>query len=170
MAETLELGPVVAVEAESIGVPGQRRFRIRAMNLEGRIGTLWMEKEQLVAVGEAIETTLRDAEYRHRPRMTDDADAPAVLPLGTGTEVQAGQLSLGLNRDSEHIVLIGADGQPDDDDLTSVSLEFDFYRGHLLREQITTVVSSGRPLCPLCTAPMEPSGHVCVRTNGHHPH
>lgn len=170
MAESLELGPVVAVEAEAIGVPGQRRFRIRAMNQQGAIGTIWLEKEQLNAVGDALETTLRDASYRHRPRLADDDDAPAVLPLGTGLEIQAAQLSLGLNRDTNQVVLAAADGQPGDDDLTAITCDFDFYRAHLLREQITSVVSSGRPLCPLCTAPMEPTGHVCVRTNGHHPH
>ena len=170
MVDSLELGPAAAIEAESVGVPGQRRFRLRAMNNAGTIATVWLEKEQLVALGEAIDTTLRDEGYRVRQLAADDQDLPAVLPLSRGSEIQAAELSLGLNRDSGRVVLIGADGQAGEDDTTTVTVEIDFYRAHLLRQQITQVVSAGRPLCPLCTAPVDLSGHVCVRTNGHHPH
>lgn len=170
MADAFEVGPIVAVEAEAVGVPGQRRFRIRAMNDNAIIATLWLEKEQLIAVGEAIETTLREEAYTFRPLALDDDERPAVLPLSLGNELRALQLSLGLNRESSRIVIIGSDGPSDGDETASVSFEVDYYRAHLLREQITQVVSAGRPLCPLCTAPMDPSGHVCVRTNGHNPH
>jgi uncharacterized repeat protein (TIGR03847 family) len=33
----------------------------------------------------------------------------------------------------------------------------------------TRVVESGRPPCPLCALPLDPSGHDCPRTNGHRP-
>ena len=29
------------------------------------------------------------------------------------------------------------------------------------------VVRAGRPPCPLCGAPLDPTGHFCVRRNGH---
>ena len=29
------------------------------------------------------------------------------------------------------------------------------------------IIAGGRPLCPLCQLPMDASGHMCVRTNGH---
>ena len=28
------------------------------------------------------------------------------------------------------------------------------------------VISAGRPPCPLCAEPLDPAGHLCVRTNG----
>ncbi len=30
------------------------------------------------------------------------------------------------------------------------------------------VCNAGRPLCPLCGAPIDAEGHMCVRANGHH--
>lgn len=30
-------------------------------------------------------------------------------------------------------------------------------------------MGGGRPLCPLCNQLVDPQGHVCPRTNGHHP-
>ena len=29
------------------------------------------------------------------------------------------------------------------------------------------LVSSGRPPCTLCGRPLDPEGHVCIKTNGH---
>jgi uncharacterized repeat protein (TIGR03847 family) len=31
------------------------------------------------------------------------------------------------------------------------------------------VVSRGRPLCPLCGNPLDPTGHICPAQNGHRP-
>jgi uncharacterized repeat protein (TIGR03847 family) len=31
----------------------------------------------------------------------------------------------------------------------------------------SAAVESGRPPCPLCGGPLDPSGHVCPRLNGH---
>jgi uncharacterized repeat protein (TIGR03847 family) len=31
------------------------------------------------------------------------------------------------------------------------------------------VCMGGRPICPLCSQPIDPQGHICPRTNGHHP-
>jgi uncharacterized repeat protein (TIGR03847 family) len=33
----------------------------------------------------------------------------------------------------------------------------------------TLLVEAGRPPCPLCALPLDPSGHDCPRTNGHRP-
>ena len=32
------------------------------------------------------------------------------------------------------------------------------------------ICSAGRPVCPLCNVPMESSGHVCPKVNGHNLH
>ncbi len=36
-------------------------------------------------------------------------------------------------------------------------------------QQAQEVCMGGRPLCPLCNQLVDPQGHVCPRTNGHHP-
>ncbi|MCC7365804.1 MAG: DUF3090 family protein [Dehalococcoidia bacterium] len=166
MPETNELGPCSLVEAESIGQPGQRRFRLKAMNDDGEAASIWMEKEQLVALGEALENVLREEQYEYTPLPLDDLPQAAVFPLSPSIDFRAAQLSMGVNRDTRRIILIGTDG--DEDDATSVSFEFDYRRGAELRRQVTDVAAAGRPPCPLCSAPLDPSGHVCPRSNGHH--
>jgi uncharacterized repeat protein (TIGR03847 family) len=170
MAEARQFGQLIHIEAESIGQPGQRRFRLRTMNEQGETAALWLEKEQLSALGEAIETALRAEEYEYQRTPLDDAGQPPVMPLDAHVELQLAQLSLGLDRESRLVVLIAADGPDEDDDTVTLTMSFDYRRSYELRRQIVEVVAAGRRPCPLCTAPMDPSGHVCVKTNGHQPH
>ena len=171
MADTNELGPILHISAEAIGQPGQRRFRLRVLTDAGPSASLWLEKEQLNSLGDAIDTVLDDQNYQHQLRPMDDVQEEPVFPLNFSIDFRVTQLSMGLNRDRELIVLIASDA-PDADDpaTTAISFEFDYRTAYELRAQITTVVAAGRPPCPLCTGPMDPEGHVCVRTNGHNPH
>jgi uncharacterized repeat protein (TIGR03847 family) len=168
MGETRELGPVAYISAEAIGQPGQRRFRLQAMSAEGESARLWLEKEQLVALGEAIDNVLKQEDYRYQRPPLDDAEPEPVFPLSAQIDFQLIQLSMGVNRETQRVVLIGADSGPDEDDAISVTMEIDYNRGYELRRQIAEVVASGRPPCPLCGAPLDPSGHICPRSNGHH--
>jgi uncharacterized repeat protein (TIGR03847 family) len=65
------------------------------------------------------------------------------------------------------------DGEDDGDELGEGS---HVLRVALSREQAaafaihaTQLVEAGRPPCPLCSLPLDPSGHDCPRTNGHRP-
>lgn len=170
MPEPSPFGPIAYITAEAIGQPGQRRFRLRAMNERDETATLWLEKEQLVALGEAIENVLKDQDYRYVPAPPDDTPEPPVFPLNTTHEFRLAQLSMGVDHEDRRVVLIAADGPDDAADTTNLTMNFDYARAYELRLVIGQVVAAGRPPCPLCTAPMDPSGHVCVRTNGHNPH
>ncbi len=169
MADTRDFGPLDHVSAEAIGQPGQRRFRLRAINNQGETASLWLEKEQLTALGEAIESVLQNEGYRYERQPLDDLTPDPVFPLNAGLDFRLTQLSMGVNTESRAIILIASDG-PEGEDSLSVTMEVDFRRGHDLHKQIAEVVAAGRPPCPLCTAPMDPAGHVCVKTNGHKPH
>jgi uncharacterized repeat protein (TIGR03847 family) len=35
-------------------------------------------------------------------------------------------------------------------------------------ERAQRVVASGRPPCPLCGQPLDPTGHLCPRRNGNY--
>jgi uncharacterized repeat protein (TIGR03847 family) len=77
----------------------------------------------------------------------------------------------------------GGDGEAgvadDDDDPTLAGVEEE---GYLARLYLTAAqaramaacgsaaVERGRPPCPLCGGPLDPSGHVCPRLNGHGRH
>jgi uncharacterized repeat protein (TIGR03847 family) len=162
-----DLGDLAHISAEAIGEPGQRRFRLCVMNARSEAASLWMEKEQLAALGETIETALRDEGYRYEPPPLDDRD-PGFVEFGA-IEIRVARLSMGLNRDERKLLLFAADGPTDQDSEDRVDVAFSFRRAQELRNEIGDVVSAGRPPCPLCGGPLDPRRHVCVRTNGHHP-
>ncbi len=171
MADAREFGELIYISAEAIGQPGQRRFRLRAMNAKSELATLWLEKEQLVALGDAMEAVLKDEGFEYQRLPLDDRGQEPVLPLDAAIELQIGQLSMGLNRETKRVVLITGDSaDPDDGSATTLQMDFDYRTAYELRTRISEVVAAGRPPCPLCTGPMDPEGHVCVKTNGHHPH
>jgi len=170
MSNPRDLGPLAHISAEAIGQPGQRRFCLKALSESGESAALWLEKEQLAALGDAIESVLNDEGYQHERLPLDDSQAEPPFPPSAGTELRVAQLSMGVNRERQHIVLIGADSADPDTVTEALSMEFDYRRGYELCRQIGDVVAAGRPPCPLCSAPMDPQGHVCPKSNGHHPH
>jgi len=162
-----EFGPVQHLSADAVGQPGQRRFRLRAISQDGAYAFIWMEKEQLSAIGEAIDTTLEHAGAEGAPPGPGEVEPVFPLEANYDLDIRAGRLSLGLNEETRRLVVMGA-APPTDVEGEAISLEFDFDTARRLRAQIEEVVAAGRPPCPFCGAPIDPEGHVCPRSNGHH--
>lgn len=171
MGTTRDLGRIMAVSGEAIGQPGRRQFRLCLLNTNDEFASCWMEKEQLSALGEALEQGLRDQQYEHRARPMDDVEPPPPFPLNTDLDFRVGRLSIGIDPGERTIQLTAGDRlEPAADESIEVKGILDFDQAFALAAEIRTVVAAGRPLCPLCTAPVDPAGHVCVKQNGHHPH
>lgn len=171
MATMNDLGRLSAIAGEAIGQPGRRQFRLCMMNAADEFASCWMEKEQLAALGEALEQGLRDQSFEPQQRPLDDLEPPVVFPLNTTLDFRVGRLSIGIDPSDQLIqVTVGDRYEPSAPESSEVRGTFTFEQGHALAEQIKAVVAAGRPPCPLCSAPMDPAGHVCVKTNGHHPH
>ena len=162
------MGDVIHIVAEAVGQPGQRTFRVHVLNANGESASVWMEKEQLAALGEAVTNVLTDQDFRYAPLPADDQAEEPVFALNSDVEFRAGQMSMGVDPEERRIVITSAEaGTADEAELAGVSFAFDYRKGYELSEQIRDVVAAGRRPCPLCSAPLDPEGHVCVRTNGH---
>jgi uncharacterized repeat protein (TIGR03847 family) len=59
------------------------------------------------------------------------------------------------------------DDQPRDGERARISITKEQAAAFAIRA--TRLVEAGRPPCPLCGLPLDPSGHDCPRTNGHRP-
>lgn len=166
MTEPHDLGTLAHIAAEALGEPGQRRFRLVATGQTGDIAILWLEKEQMAALGDAIETVLTNEGYTYSPAGVGGAMPHGPVSASPGLEFRVGQLSMGVDQQRGRMVVIA--GEASDDEGTSVSMEMDFGASFVLRRQVAEVVAAGRPPCPLCGGPLDPGGHICPRTNGHH--
>jgi len=50
----------------------------------------------------------------------------------------------------------------------AISFLFTQTQAQQLASAIAALMSAGRPVCPLCGAPLDGGPHACVKQNGHH--
>jgi uncharacterized repeat protein (TIGR03847 family) len=163
-----DFGQATHLSAEAIGPPGQRRFRVCVVGANGDSAALWLEKEQLAALGTAIDAVLGDEGYVHEPLPPDDFPPGAPFPPSPTFDFRLARLSMALEKPTKTMILMASAGMSDEDDDT-ISFAFGLPQGYELKQQIAAVVAAGRKPCPLCGGPLNPEGHVCARSNGHNP-
>lgn len=170
----------------AVGPPGQRQFFLQA-TARGRTTTVGVEKTQVQILADRV-AGLLDSFAKEGgavgPAVTPD-NAPLDAPIEE--EFKVGTMGLTWDPERERLVIechaVG-DSYDSPDVLESVeSGQDEISPEHdptqlVLRVSLTAavarefarrssrVVSAGRPPCPFCANPLEPSGHVCPRANG----
>jgi len=166
--ERHNFGLATRLEADSVGPPGQRRFRLLALSPQGS-AWLWLEKEQLQALGMAIDQLLGELPALWSlSRASAQRPPKAVAPPSQPTlEIQVGQLGLGYDEDRRQFVLQAHDSETDAEEPPTFACWATRPQLQLLTRQITDIVNAGRPRCPLCHAPLTEGPHSCPGHNGH---
>jgi len=172
----------------ALGQPGQRTFYLQAAK-GSRVVSVALEKAQVAVLAERMATlllALRQGGVTIReelPGATPELTEPVV------EEFRVGTLTLGWDGDSERVVIeareLTADDDDDDEDEDEADAETALVASDLtegpdvVRVQLepdaalafasgaAAVVQAGRPPCPQCGAPLEPTGHFCPRRNGY---
>jgi uncharacterized repeat protein (TIGR03847 family) len=152
---------------EAIGEPGARRFRLLAI-VNGETYAVWMEKQQVQALGLALEQMLE--------RLPDlgpilpQAAGLAEFDRETRRQFRVGRMELGYDEDEDRIVVVAHDlnSQEENDAAFACRLTRDQARD--LSAEAAAVVAAGRPRCTMCGEPMGPGPHVCPQQNGHFRH
>jgi uncharacterized repeat protein (TIGR03847 family) len=178
VSDSFELMELDRITVGTVGVPGQRMFFLQARQ-DDQVVTLKMEKVQVAALAAWVAKTL------------EDLPTPGDLPVDLEPELflepawVVGSLGGAYDAGADRIVVVAAEVTPEPDE-SEPTLEdpLDPIAGHdgaiarlgATREQMaalairaTSLVSSGRPPCPLCGYPIDPRGHQCPKTNGHRP-
>lgn len=169
MSETpYNFGRASEVNADAVGAPGRRTFRLLVKGDDG-LASLWLEKEELQAMGVAIDQMLarlsRRPEWRYYgspPEPVDPVEEADVSPL---VEFKVGQLSIGFDADKKMFVLLAHDAEDDPEGPATFTCFASASQLRSLSRRISSVVAAGRPRCFLCGDPIEPEGHSCVRWN-----
>jgi uncharacterized repeat protein (TIGR03847 family) len=165
-----EFDEVVRAEADAVGVPGQRRFRMIFGNtLE--VVVLWLEKQQLQALGMAFEQMIAQlrAAGVAAAQVRDIEPAPVSEVSPTAPEFQIGRIAIGFDEERSLILLFVHDVESEEDAPPNVVVRLTLQQAKIMATQIERLVAAGRPTCPRCGAPIGPEGHVCPHDNGHFP-
>jgi uncharacterized repeat protein (TIGR03847 family) len=168
--------------AGTVGEPGDRSFYLQAIE-DARTVSVLLEKQQVTVLAERISALLQEINRRFGSELPEEPDdgADDVDPLAVPLEEEfrVGTMGLGWDAESRSIVVellavteeeidesVVLDDTEEGPDALRVFLSPTQARAFADRAE--KVVSAGRTPCPLCAAPLDPDGHVCVRLNGYH--
>ena len=163
----IDFGLVDAVDAEAIGEPGHRTFRVR-VRAGVNYAALWIEKEQLAALGRGISQLLAERSVRR------GEEVPRATPMGEfvarpDVEMEIVRLGIDFEPSPDRLILL-ADDQPglERGDTPTFRMEMSRAAALGLVREISAVVAAGRPRCPLCGNPMEDNNqHFCPGADGY---
>ncbi|HXZ82876.1 MAG TPA: DUF3090 domain-containing protein [Acidimicrobiales bacterium] len=162
MSGYFELREPTRITVGAIGPVGGRVFVLQAR--EGaRLVTVKLEKQHVEAISRHLGQLLQDL-----PRPGDVAEADLELEPFQEPDFVVGTLALAYDASADRIVIFTEEAVAAD--VEGDSARFSCTRGQAaaLATRGVRLVEAGRPACPLCGYPLDPRGHVCPRTNGHH--
>ena len=160
------------VRVEAVGQPGQRRFRMLVV-VGGETFVAWMEKQQLQALGLALEQML--SQLPDRGPLLEGGSIPIEFDTETRRQFRVGRMELGYEERNDRVVVIAHDIGDDDDDEDeddeppALTCAISREQAREISADAAAVVAAGRPRCTMCGAPMGPGPHACPQQNGHFP-
>ncbi len=169
----------------TVGPPGQRTFFLQARS-GSRLTSVSVEKQQVAALAERIDQLLDEVMASAASRTV----IPAVAPLGMEDddpldqpieeEFRGGTMTLSWDPEDEKVVIevfpyneaavVSPDQveeeleEPEPEEVFLVRIDPGSARAFVKRTE--QVLGAGRPPCPFCGNPIDPEGHLCVRSNG----
>ena len=175
MSESFELPSPDYFTVGAVGEPGQRVFYLQGRQAR-EVVTLKVEKEQISALADYVAGLLA--------KLSDAGTVGPDLPLLEPIEPvwAVGALGLGYDESSDRMVVVANEAveqeeadeeeaaQPEDPEAPEgATARFLITRAQAAAfvERARGIVKAGRPICPMCQQPKDPTGHVCPRSNGH---
>ncbi|HET9647495.1 MAG TPA: DUF3090 domain-containing protein [Microlunatus sp.] len=179
--------------AGTVGQPGERAFFLQARQ-GNRITSVGLEKQQVSVLAEHLDRVLDEVKRRgggqievpppsSTPTDTQPLDAPIT------EEFRVGTMTIAWDPTIDRIVIELFSNVEGEDDATEeelidppttaeeaetaieadevfvVKITASYARDFVARAQ--ALVKAGRPACPFCLQPLDPSGHICPRANGY---
>jgi len=153
-----EFRTVRRLEAEAIGVPGKRTFRLVADNDAGA-AVIWTEKEHLQRLAMAVRHMLNaNAEVRGQ-RALPEVPAPAPL-IRLTLSFHADRFELGHDAETGEFTLYAHDWEVDETAPHTFSCRILRRQLESLATNIEFVCAKGRPRCDVCGQPISGPDHV----------
>ncbi|MDP1877184.1 MAG: DUF3090 family protein [Actinomycetota bacterium] len=169
--------------AGTVGMPGERTFFLQARQ-GNELTSVALEKAQVSALADRVDQLLDEVASTR----AEEGEIPAEVPPGLADaepleapiveEFRVGAMAIGWDDASRRVVLEAHAVTEDDEDVPDIADDttegpdtlrvwLEPARARAFAQRARIVVSAGRPPCPFCSQPLDPSGHVCPRANGY---
>ncbi len=162
MSEGYDLSAPDRLTVGTVGPVGNRLFLLQCRQGSVLL-TLKIEKQQVAVVADYLARIVRDQQ------------SPGHLPDELALEEPAepawvvGTVGVSYDQAYDRVILVIEELVPEDETGAIARLSISREQAAAFAIHATRLVESGRPPCPLCGSPLDPSGHECPRTNGHRP-
>lgn len=163
--------------AGTVGPPGGRTFFLQAGG-NGALFSVSLEKVQVSVLADRVNDVLDEHADGLATEPLGDGDTD---PLGTPIEDEFRVDTLSLAWDPVRGVIIiechdqdpaeTEDAEPGEvgevGEVTTLRVVMAPAQARAFARRCARVVSAGRPACPFCGQPLDPTGHICPRANGY---
>ena len=172
-AEIIELDDVDGLGAGAVGQPGQRAFYIQVRTEHTQL-TVLVEKEQVDLLSTEAVAFLDKIADKYPELPFDLPQTQSTLREPTVPLFRARLIGLGFDPERELVLIELRERSEEEDEVADENEDDEGYvaRIYATRAQVRAMaargaeaVAGGRPPCPLCEQPMDPSGHRCPRWN-----
>ena len=145
----------------ALGEPGDRLFLLQCQQGAERL-VVKIEKQQVAVLASYL------------ARIVRELGQPGSLPEDTFEENDefdwvVRTIGVSFDEDANRVVIVLEEQAEEESDDTGnvarISLSVEQAAAFAIRA--TQLVEAGRPPCPLCGLPLDASGHLCPRQNGH---
>ena len=156
----------------TVGMPGERTFFLQART-GSQVVSVVLEKQQVAALADRMEQILSVVHGTNLPMPPIVDDKPLELPIFE--EFRVGTMALGWDDESKKMVIeayavteadVPEMGEDDEDGVDTLRVRLTAEQVRAFMQRARTMVASGRPACPFCSQPLDPTGHICPRANG----
>ena len=149
--------------AGAVGPPGQRVFYLQSRE-KGTLVTLKSEKEQVRALAQYLSGLLEKlpAVGERTPR-----DLSLVEPVEEAWIVAS--IAVGYDEARDRILVVANELLEEEEggDPAAARVLITRAQAAAFVRQAEALMKAGRQICPWCSQPKDPGGHICTRSNGH---
>ena len=165
---TIDFDPPTRCVVGTVGDPGERTFFVQ-VRAEGRSAAVSIEKFHVTTLADRINDVL------DRVAGATGSEAAAALvadndPLETPIEedFRVSTVRLLWDAEREAVVVELFDEDPDEVETTDgVRIWLTPQYARAFARRALAIAAAGRPPCPFCGGPLDPTGHICPRANGY---
>ena len=161
-SESFDYDKVARVTAGAIGEPGKREFFLQ-LRAAGDLISLALEKEQLRALTERLQEVFVRVPVPPTGPLPDMALEQPITPRW-----RVGLMTLTYSQDSKTFEVSLVELVEEGDEPATGHFHASLAQMQALARHSATVISAGRPACPMCGGPIDHDGGVCPRLDGHH--
>ena len=161
-SDSFDLKGVTRVTAGAVGEPGKRSFYLQVRS-GGALISLAIEKEQLRALTERLQ------EVFSRISVPPAGTSPAMtLEEPINPVWRVGLMTLTYSQEDKHFEVSLVELVEEGEEPATGHFQASLAQMQALATHAATLISAGRPPCPLCGGPIDHDGGICPRLNGHH--